>query len=111
MLRKADFENAYRRGRRLGDPMFSVSVSPNAIGGPRLGLSVGAKVIGNAVARNRLRRIIRESFRQAQHDLPAADIIVGARAAARGAPAIRIRQSLAGLWQKVATTCVPSSAS
>ncbi|MFM8480278.1 MAG: ribonuclease P protein component [Gammaproteobacteria bacterium] len=111
VLRKVDFENAYRRGRRLGDPMFSVSICPNGTGGPRLGLSVGAKVIGNAVARNRLRRIIRESFRQAQHALPAADIIVGARAAAREAPAIRIRQSLTGLWQKVATTCAPSSAS
>jgi ribonuclease P protein component len=109
VLRKTDFENAYRRGRRFGDSFFSFAVCPNGADGPRLGLAVGAKLIGNAVARNRLRRIIRESFRLAQHQLPATDIIVGPRAAARGAPAERIRQSLDGLWQKVATSCAPSS--
>lgn len=66
-------------------------------------------MIGNAVARNKLRRIIRESFRHAQHRLPAVDLIVGARAAVREAPATRIRESLEALWQKVATTCAPSS--
>jgi ribonuclease P protein component len=35
----------------------------------RLGLSVGKRV-GNAVARNRTKRIIREAFRQIQDDLP-----------------------------------------
>ena len=109
MLRKTDFDAAYRFGRRFHDSHLSVTVRPNSLGHPRLGLAIAAKTIGNAVARNRLRRIIRESFRLAQSELPAADLIVGARAAARGAPATRIRQSLAGLWQKVATTCVPSS--
>lgn len=83
---------------------------PNGLNGPRLGLAIAAKTIGNAVARNRLRRIIRESFRLAQHRLPAADIVIGARVGARGAEAKQIRQSLDGLWQKVAKTCAPSSA-
>jgi len=87
-----------------------LAIRPNGGQGPRLGLAIGAKVIGNAVARNKLRRIIRESFRHAQHRLPAVDLIVGARSAARGAPATRIRESLDGLWHKVATTCAPSSA-
>ena len=110
VLRKADFDTAFRQGRRLGDPLLSLVLRPNGLGHPRLGVALAAKTVGNAVARNRLRRIIRDSFRLAQARLPAADLIVGARAAARGAPATRIRQSLAGLWQKVATTCAPSSA-
>ena len=110
MLRKVDFETAYRRGQRFGDACFSLVVRPNDLGTARLGLAIAAKTIGNAVARNRLRRIIRESFRQTRERLPAADIIVGARAAARGAPAERIRRSLEGLWQKVATSCASSSA-
>jgi ribonuclease P protein component len=110
ILRKIDFETAYRQGRRFGDACFSLTVRRNDRGHARLGLAIGAKIIGNSVARNRLRRIIRESFRHAQYRLPDADIIVGARAAARGAPAERIRQSLESLWQKVTTTCAASSA-
>jgi ribonuclease P protein component len=72
-------------------------------------MAVAAKTVGNAVARNRLRRIIRESFRHAQHRLPAADYIIGARAAVRGASAQSIRESLEGLWTQAAKLCAASS--
>lgn len=42
---------------------------PNDAGLTRLGLSVGRKV-GTAVARNRLKRLIREAFRLEQRSLP-----------------------------------------
>src|SRR5829696_5887233 len=52
---------------------------PNPLGHPRLGMSVSRKV-GNAVRRNRIRRLIRESFRLLQHDLPQGyDLVVVVR--------------------------------
>ncbi len=109
--RKVDFEAAYKRGRRFSDGLFIMTVHANEAGGPRLGLAIAARTIGNAVARNRLRRLIRESFRHVQHRLPAADIIVGAKVGARSAPDPMRRQSLSALWNKIASKCAPSSAS
>ena len=108
--RKKDFEAAYQKGLRLGDSRFSMTVRPNDLGHPRIGLAIAARTVGKAVARNRVRRIIRESFRLAQHRLPPADIIVGARAGARDATAATLRASLDALWNKVALRCASSSA-
>ena len=87
--RGSDFERAYRAGGRAGDGLFAVNALPNAFGHARLGLSVSARTVGNAVRRNRVRRIVREVFRHMSGELPALDLVVtsrpGARAAERGA--------------------------
>lgn len=46
---------------------------------PRLGLVIAKKNVRLAVHRNRIKRIVRESFRHHQHELPSADIIILAR--------------------------------
>lgn len=51
---------------------------PNALGHPRMGLSVGRSV-GTAPRRNRIKRLLRESFRSLQHDLPAYDLLIVVR--------------------------------
>ena len=85
-----------------------MTVMRNDVGAPRLGLAVAVKVAGGAVARNRLRRIIRESFRLHQHELPAVDLVVSARSAARTAAGGALRESLAALWKKVGEQCATS---
>lgn len=45
-------------------------MSRNDCGYPRLGVSIG-KIHGNAVVRNRLKRLLREVFRQNQDRIPA----------------------------------------
>ena len=105
---KLDFDAIYAKGRRLDDRFFGLRVKPNALGHPRVGLAVAIKTMGNAVARNRVRRLVRESFRLAQHSLPAVDIVVAAKNPAREAPSPTLRASLATLWQRVAETCASS---
>jgi ribonuclease P protein component len=105
---KLQFDAIYAGGRRIDDRFFALRVKPNGLAHPRVGLAVAVKTAGNAVARNRLRRLIRESFRLAQHQLPAVDIVVGAKFPSREAPASALRASLATLWQRVASTCATS---
>jgi ribonuclease P protein component len=81
----AEFERVYRQGRRAGDNLFGVSALPNSHSAARLGMSVSTRTVGNAVCRNRVRRIIREVFRARLPELPAMDFVVTSRPGARGA--------------------------
>ncbi|HXY76022.1 MAG TPA: ribonuclease P protein component [Steroidobacteraceae bacterium] len=105
---KRDFDAAYARGRRIGDGFFAVIATSNQSGAARLGLAVAVRAAGGAVGRNRIRRIIRESFRLHRTEIPALDLIVSARARAREASPSELRASLATLWKKVAEQCATS---
>jgi ribonuclease P protein component len=109
LRRKRDFDAAYARGRRMGDGFFAVTAAMNDAGAPRLGLAVAVRVAGGAVARNRIRRIIRESFRLHQREIPAVDLVVSARPKARTASGQQLHESLAALWKKVGEQCATSS--
>jgi len=64
LSRSADFDRVYRSGDSNGNRYLVLHVFPRseeAEGPPRLGISVGKKV-GNAVRRNRVKRVIREEF-------------------------------------------------
>ena len=73
-----------------------------------LGLSIGAKAVGNAIARNRVKRVVRESFRHVAPELAGLDVVVGARNGARSAHNAQLRESLDGLWKKIRERCVVS---
>jgi ribonuclease P protein component len=104
--RPAEFKLIYAKGRRFNNPYFTAAVYANSLAHPRLGLSIAARTIGNAVARNRIKRAVRESFRQHQQSLPALDIIIGARPAAREDSARPLlRASLGELWTRIGVVC------
>lgn len=76
-----EFEQVYKQGKRRPGPGFVLIFSPNNLGFSRLGISVHRQIRG-AVKRNRIKRIIRESFRLHREIYPqCADIVFAIRPA------------------------------
>lgn len=74
------FRAVYAARLRRDVGFMVVHGAPNGIGHARLGLAVGRRV-GNAVQRNRLKRLVREAFQRAFADIPAGwDFVVSVRA-------------------------------
>jgi len=79
ILKRKDFAAVHEQGRRLFSENFIVLLSPNPSGIRRLGLTVSKKV-GIAVRRNRIKRLLREFFRQNKDRLPPGqDMVIIAR--------------------------------
>lgn len=69
LSRSGDFDRVYREGRSAANRCLVVYSFPRGeAGGPRLGISVGRKV-GGAVARNQVKRMLREAFWSAADEL------------------------------------------
>lgn len=82
LRRRREFLLVQQRGRRVFSGDVLVLALDTGAGRPRIGITVSSK-IANAVARNRVKRWVREAFGALQAELPPCDLVVVAR---RGAP-------------------------
>ena len=98
---KIDFDRIYAARRHAGDGLMVVNAADNGLDHPRLGLAVG-RVVGNAVVRNRWKRLLREAFRLERLALPAGlDLVVRPRPKVEPELAA-LRRSLVSLTWRIA---------
>lgn len=96
---KSDFDRIFQHGRRVALPVLALhwQASQDA---PRLGLAVSRKVDPHAVGRNRIKRVLRDTFRRLRDELAAGDYVVVARPPAARADAAELAAALRGLLQR-----------
>jgi ribonuclease P protein component len=99
--RAGDFAILRQASGRLGGRCFSVRYRRNDVGYARLGLAISKRVSKRAVDRNRIKRLIRESFRRARPTLPPVDLMVMARDQACTLPGSVLLAELDSLWRKL----------
>ncbi len=94
LARGSDLTACWDEGRHWHTPHLDLAWRRNAIGHPRMGIVV-PRFQFTAVARNRLRRRLREILRRdALARLPAVDLVVRAKRAAYAAPFAALRAEL-----------------
>lgn len=74
-----DFQTLYKRGISFVTPFVVIYMRPNRFGVHRLGITAGKRV-GNAVQRNRAKRLIRQAYRGGSRAAAYLDIVIVARA-------------------------------
>ena len=70
-----EFHNVFARNKSTHHRWLTLLARKNEHGHPRLGLVISKKCAKRAVVRNRIKRVLRETFRANQHELDALDII------------------------------------
>ena len=99
LVQAADFARVFDKPVRRADKFFTIlyicSDQPSA----RLGLAIAKKRARRAVDRNRIKRIVRESFRHSLPILAGKDIVVLARDTTARANNASLFDSLQKHWQ------------
>jgi len=102
LLHSGDFQLVFDTPPfRASHQHLLILARPNSRENARLGLVIAKKHVRFAVHRNRIKRLIRESFRHQQESLRGLDVIVLARKGLGELDNARIRGQVDQQWQRI----------
>ena len=99
LLNAADYKPVFDKAEfKVSSQQVLFLSRPNRLSHPRLGLVIAKKNVRFAVQRNRIKRVIRESFRLHQAQMPALDIVVLARHKLDALDNEALHKTISQLW-------------
>lgn len=99
LLKKIEYDYVFEKSRKIVTTDFIVFFRKNTISHARLGLALSKKSIAKAHDRNRVKRLIRESFRQKQ--LPNFDLVFLAKPGLKRQSNSAISTKLSKTWDQL----------
>jgi len=99
LLKKIEYDHVFEKAKKVVTNDFIVLYRENDLGYARLGLALSKKMIAKAHDRNRIKRLLREGFRQTR--LPAVDVIFLARTGVATKSNSGINSKLSKTWEKL----------
>lgn len=99
LLTKIDYNHVFAQAKKIVTPEFIILYRENNRGYARLGLALSKKMIAKAHDRNRIKRLLRESFRK--EELPAVDMVFLARQGVAKQTNADIYARLGKTWKKL----------
>lgn len=100
LLAPVQFKAVFEQPNRASTPQLTLLSRQNNAENARLGLTVAKKHLKRAHDRNRIKRIVRESFRLKQHDLPNYDFVFVAKDGIGKLSNAELFETLEKLWQR-----------
>ena len=98
---RPEFQRTFREGKRLYSALYILYYRANGLKQARIGVITSKRNVRKAVWRNRIKRVIRETFRLRQSKLKPVDIVVVAQKKASNANKEELKQCLEQLLIKL----------
>ncbi|MDY6994918.1 MAG: ribonuclease P protein component [Pseudomonadota bacterium] len=97
-----EFKKVFEKPYKSADGYFTVLATANQLPQARLGLAIARKYVKPATVRNRIKRLVRESFRHHQQSLRGLDCVVLAKSRIVQVDNAELFSALSRHWQKLA---------
>ena len=108
LLTPTHFEYVFSNAIPSVSPQLTLLARFNTSNNPRIGITLAKKRVKHAHDRNRLKRIIRESFRLQRHSFPNIDIVVVGKSGLDKLSNQELFFLLSKLWKKLVSRCEKS---